>query len=105
MEEEFRLEDFLPYHIAHPEEFEPYDFNKDERIIPKANVTKEGLQYIYRFEVESEDNFVVDNPKEICKRMVEKFKASKCYNYKSEEERQEIIKYLMAHPEDTSDFM
>ena len=65
MDEELKLEDTLPYPIAHPEEFEPYDFNKDERRIPKANVTKEGLQYIYRFEVESEDEFVVDNPEEL----------------------------------------
>ena len=100
--EEYRLEDFLPYHIAHPEEFEPFDFEKDEHLIPNANATKKGIQYVFRFEVESEDNFVVDNPKEVCKRMVDKFIASECYKHKSEQERQEIIHYLMHHPEDTN---
>ena len=31
--------------------------------------------------------------------MVELFKETKCYEEKSEAERQEIIQYLLAHPE------
>ena len=93
---------YIPYFITHPEEFETRKYgidHIDDPFIPKANVTKEGLHSLYRFEVESEDNYVVDNPEELCKRMVEKFKASKCYNEKTEEERVEIIKYLLSHPE------
>lgn len=88
---------YIPYFVTHPEEFEPYTFdmyNPNKRRIPKPNVTKEGLQSLYRFEVESEDEFVVDDKQEMCRRMVEKFKASECYKHKSESERQEIIDYL-----------
>lgn len=91
---------WLPYFIEHPEEFEPYKFGRDKTRIPKPNVTKEGLQALYRFEVECEDELVVRDEKELCRRMVEKFKASKCYNFKTEKERQEIIEFLLSHPED-----
>ena len=94
--------EYTPYFINHPEEFEPYQFdplNPQKPQIPKANATKEGLQSLYRFEVECEDELIVHNPTEMCKRMVEKFKSSNCYKYKTETERQEIIDYLFNHPE------
>lgn len=93
---------YIPYFVEHPEEFEPYvrdNSKKINRRIPKANVTKEGLQSLYRYEVECEDWYVTDNKEEMCRRMVEKFKSSECYKYKTEEERQEIIEYLLNHSE------
>lgn len=90
--------EYRPYFIEHPEEFEPQKFKGYyEPMTPKPNVTKEGLQSLYRFEVECEDEFVVDDEKELCRRMVEKFKNSECYKYKSEAERKEIIDYLLTH--------
>ena len=62
--------------------------------MPKQNATKIGIQSLYRFEVECEDEFVVDDKMELCRRMVEKFKQSECYKHKTDKERQEIIEYL-----------
>lgn len=98
---------YTPYFIEHPEEFEPFKYdpsNPDVEMIPKPNVTKEGLQSYYRFLVECEDEFVVDDKKELCKRMVDKFKNSKCYNFKTDEEKKEIINYLLNHPEINTSF-
>ena len=47
-------------------------------MILKQNVTKEGLQSYCRFLVECEDEYVVDNKKELCKKIADKFKNSKC---------------------------
>ena len=94
--------EYRPYFIEHPEEFEPFKFDMNQpnrNRVPKPNVTKEGLQSLYRFEVECEDEFVVDDEKELYRRMVEKFKNSECYKYKSEVERKEIIDYLLTHPD------
>lgn len=84
------------YFFTHPEEFEEIGkFNEPGyKIFPKPNATKEGIQSLFRFEVESEDELVVDNKDEISKRMIQKFKASECYKHKTESERQEIIDYL-----------
>lgn len=84
------------------EMFEPYEFdprNPDERMIPKANATKEVLQSYFRFQVEVEDEFIVTNKTNLVNKMVDMFKETKCYQEKSEAERQEIIEYLLAHPE------
>lgn len=93
--------EYRPYFIEYPEEFiEIGKWNEPGyQFYPKPNATKEGIQSLYRFEVECEDEFVVDDKKELCRRMVEKFKASECYKHKSEAERKEIIEYLFNHPE------
>ena len=86
----------------HQEMFEPYKFNPrkpDERMIPKSNATKEVLQSYFRFQAEVEDEFIVLNKTSLVNKMVELFKETKCYEEKSEAERQEIIQYLLAHPE------
>lgn len=93
---------FYPYFYLHPEEYEPQKTgieHIEDPIIPLPTCTKEGLQSLYRFEVEREDEFVVRDPEEMCRRMVKKFKDSKCYEYKTEAERTEIIEYLLQHPE------
>lgn len=93
---------YIPYFIEHPEEFEKIgkfgdtNFHRE----PKPNATKEGIQSLYRFEVECEDEFVVDNKQELCRRMVEKFKSSECFKHKTDTERQEIINYLLKTPEE-----
>lgn len=93
---------YIPYFVTHPEEYEPREYGIDhigDPTIPNATCSKEGLQSLYRFEVVSEDEYEIDDKQELCRRMVEKFKASKCYKYKTEEERREIIEYLLSHPE------
>ncbi len=54
----------------------------------------------YQFLVECEDKTrtVIHDAKELSKRMIEKFKASKCYLLKTERDRQEIISYLKNNP-------
>lgn len=98
--------EYRPYFIEYPEEFEIIGrFGEPGyRRIPKPTATKEGIQSLYRFEVESEDEYVVDDKKELCRRMVEKFKASECYKHKSEAERKEIIDYLLQHPNINLDY-
>ena len=87
---------YIPYFITHKEEFEIIGAKNDPNNIwiPKPNATKEGIQSLYRFEVECEDEFVVDDKQELCKRMIEKFKSSECFKHKTDAERQEIIDYL-----------
>ena len=87
---------YIPYFITHNEEFEIIGKKNDPNHtrVPKPNATKVGIQSLYRFEVESEDEFIVDDKKEMCRRMVEKFKQSECYKHKTDAERQEIIEYL-----------
>lgn len=98
--------EYRPYFINYPEEFIIIGkFGEPEyRRIPKPTATKEGIQSLYRFEVEAEDEYVVDDNKELCRRMVEKFKASECYKHKSEAEREEIIEYLLQHPYINTDY-
>ena len=69
---------------------------------PTDNASKEAIQSLYRFNVECEDetNMVAYDAKELSRRMIEKFKASKCYKAKSEAERQEIIQYLKDNPDE-----
>lgn len=87
---------YIPYFIKHEEEFEIIGKKNDPNNtwIPKANATKEGIQSLYRFEVECEDESVVDDKQELSRRMIEKFKSSECFKHKTDAERQEIIDYL-----------
>ena len=84
------------YFFEHREEFEEIGKFGDPGYhrVPKPNATKEGIQSLYRFQVESEDELVVIDKQEISRRMIEKFRNSECYKHKSEQERQEIIDYL-----------
>ena len=66
---------------------------------PKANASKELIQSIYRFNLESEDSSVLFHAKELSNRMIEKFKSSECYLLKSDAERQEIIQFLIDNPD------
>lgn len=73
----------------------------DENVLglePLPNATKEVIHSIYRFNVGAEDDAIVYNAEELSKRMIERFKASECYQSKSEEERQAIIQYLQDNP-------
>lgn len=65
---------------------------------PLPNASKGVIQSIYRFNIGVEDRTIVCNPKELSKRMIEKFKASECFQSKSIEEREEIIQYLKDNP-------
>lgn len=93
-----------PYFALHPEEFEPYTFDgrdnaERKQRIPNAKVTKEGLHSLFRWQIEREEPDIARNETALCRRMVEKFKESKCYNLKTEEEREEIIEYLLSEPD------
>ena len=87
------------YFWEHPEEFNI--IGKDEHGVdilePKGTATVFGIYSLYRFQVEAEDELVVENKKEMCNRMIQKFKNSKCYHEKSEQDRNIIINYLSSH--------
>lgn len=94
------------YYFNYPEhenEYEKVDETEDNvaGLEPKANATKEAIQSLYRFNVECEDktNKIVYNAKELSNKMIDKFKASKCYLQKTEAERKAIIQYLKDNPE------
>lgn len=68
-------------------------------IIPKENATPNVIQSIFRFNVSAIDHQKHYDANEISSRMIEMFKASKCYEQKSDAERKEIIQYLKEHPD------
>ena len=91
----------IPNYNKHPEYFEPYEWNPlkpNIRKIPKANAPKEILREFYVDEVSRGDdnNYLLEDIPELKKRIIEEFKKSKCYQEKSEAERQEIIDYFNA---------
>ena len=91
----------IPNYNKHPEYFEPYEWNPlkpNIRKIPKANAPKEILREFYVDEVSRGDdnNYLLEDIPKLKKRIIEEFKKSKCYQEKSEAERQEIIDYFNA---------
>ena len=85
----------------HEDEFEKVPENENFLgLEPKANTTAEGIRDYYQFLVECEDEtgMIIHNAKELSKRMIEKFKSSKCYALKTEDDRRNIIAYLKANP-------
>lgn len=91
----------IPNYNKHPEYFEPYEWNPlkpNIRKIPKANAPKEILREFYVDEVSDGDdnNYLLEDIPKLKKRIIEEFKKSKCYQEKSEAERQEIIDYFNA---------
>lgn len=100
------------YYFNYPEHADEFDKVKetDENVAglePKANATKEAIQSLYRFNVECEDktNKIIYDADELSKRMIEKFKASKCYSQKTQAERESIIQYLKDNPDVVTDTM
>ena len=91
------------YFVTHPEEFDevPETENRLE-IIPNATTSLEGIQSWCHYLVCAEDYGRTDleyNAAELSRRMIEKFKSSKCYTLKTPAEREKIIKYLNDHPD------
>lgn len=89
-----------------------YEENKDEYyevpetqenmagLEPKDNASKEAILGLYSYNIgfdEGIGEFAFDG-EELSRRMIERFKNSKCYQAKSEEERAEIIQYLIDNP-------
>lgn len=66
---------------------------------PKGNATPNVIQSIYRFNVSAIDGHRHYDAEEISSKMIEMFKSSKCYEQKTDAERQEIIQYLKDHPD------
>lgn len=93
---------YCPLFLLHKDHFDlvELDPNKISKIIPNEKATKEDLQSAFRKIAVSEDRSLIKNKDNVlCKRMVELFKESKIYKIKTEEERTEIIDYLLNHPE------
>lgn len=72
---------------------------------PADHASKEAIQSVYRFNVNAnvhEDHY---DAEDISNQMIEMFKNSKCYQAKTEAERQEIIQYLIDNPEPDHPFI
>ena len=63
---------YIPYFITHEKEFEIIGKKNDpnHKRIPRPNATKEGIQSLYRFEVECEDELIVEDKEELCRRII-----------------------------------
>lgn len=72
---------------------------------PLPHASKEVIQSILRFNIGVEDRSIVFNSNKLSERMIEKFKVSECYKYKSELERKEIIQYLNENPKPDNPFI
>lgn len=75
-----------------------FEFTGTE-VLMKPNISKEAVQEFLcdkaRFTLTGED---FSNPDKVSTFMINEFKASKCYNKKSETDRNEIINYLKENP-------
>lgn len=86
--------------IIHSERFEPFNLmDKPVKLEPLVSATKEDIQSAMRYMATEDKEIDIHDVDAICKKMIELFKNSKCYNEKTESERQEIIAYLDVHPE------
>ena len=58
---------YIPYFITHEKEFEIIGKKNDpnHKRIPRPNATKEGIQSLYRFEVECEDEPIVEDKRNL----------------------------------------
>lgn len=97
----------LYYWMEHPEEYENVEENANNvlGLEPKEMASKEAIHDLYHFLVIQQDNNIASNAEELSKRMIEKFVNSKCYHYKTEEERKEIAKYLEDNPNPENPFI
>lgn len=91
----------IPNYMKHPEFFEVFGYDMyhpERRMVPNSKAPKEILREFYVDEVSDGDdnNYLLEDIPELKKRIIEEFKKSKCYQEKSEAERQEIIDYFNA---------
>lgn len=97
----------LYYWIDHPEEYNKVEETENNvlGLEPKEKASKEAIHDLYHFLVIQQDNSIASNAKELSSRMIDKFINSKCYQYKTEEERKDIIKYLKNNPNPENPFI
>lgn len=92
---------YSPLFIQNLEHFEPFTLTHTLRMIePLSTATKEEIQSAFRYLATQRYKINIHDGTAICKKMVELFKNCKCYHEKTESEKQEIIDYLNAHPEE-----
>lgn len=79
------------------------DFELDERaneLKLKKTASKEAIQCELRYSInKSKYGDIVYNPKKLSEVMIEEFKKLEIYQYKTEEEKREIIQYLKDNPD------
>ncbi len=94
---------YISLFAIHNEYFEKkeYDENGLSILIPKASATKEMIQSAFRHMTVARNHALnkIENAEQLCEEMIKLFKASKCYDEKTEEDKKEIIEYLSKHPE------
>lgn len=97
----------LYYWIDHPEEYDKVEesVNNVLGLEPNEIASKEAIHDLYHFLVIQQNNNIASNAKELSNRMIDKFIHSRCYQYKTEKERKEIIKYLKDNPNPENPFI
>lgn len=86
----------------HEDEFDVVPETEDNCIglEPKVNTTAEGIRDYYLFLIICADQKgeIQYNPKKLANEIIERFKLSKCFEEKSEEDRKAIIDYIKKNP-------
>lgn len=76
-----------------------FDFSSEDIKI-KPTASKEAIQSFLREEADFvEDKTILTNAEELSNYMIEEFKKTDCFKFKSEEERKEVIQYLIDNPD------
>ena len=91
----------IEYFMEHPEEYDKVE-ETDANILglePKSTASPEAIQSVLHFQVLAENigTTIEYEPEKLSELMIEKFIQSKCYNLKSEQEREKVIEYLKKH--------
>ena len=93
----------IEYFMEHPGEYDKVE-ETDSNVLglePTPTASPEAIQSVLHFQVLAENigTTIEYEPEKLSNLMIEKFKQSKCYNLKSEQEREEVIKFLREHPD------
>lgn len=93
----------IEYFMEHPEEYDKVE-ETDDNVLglePKSTASPEAIQSVLHFQVLADNigTIIEYEADRLSQLMIEKFQQSKCYRFKTEQEREEVIKYLKEHPD------
>ena len=93
----------IEYFMEHPEEYDKVE-ETDANVLglePKPTASPEAIQSVLHFQVLAENigTTIEYDAEKLSNLMIERFKQSKCYKLKNEQEREIIIEYLKKNPD------
>ena len=74
-----------------------YDFNFKDGFTLKPTASKEAIKSLLLYKIKDKD--ILDYKDILASYLVKEFKKTDCFKLKNEEEREEIIQYLLDNPE------